>query len=571
MKLVKPILVLMALGVAPMAYAQPTDGDLGTVEVKVTNAYKAKVTEAIKYNEQPRFEDTTTSKIPVNYRISSKPIEVKYKPKPISHAKIRQVPVEKLSKGLVKAGFGLYGTPFLEGYWNSDRSSKQSYGFWAKHYSTRGGVSQTIYEDNSLSQNSLGAYYNRFYKPFTWSTQLYGNWDKYTYYGVDGFSDSLNYIEETPREAAFNWYRQYGLSTSLIAKTQKDMGWLDKLDFDLYNFSDRFEGKENLLRLGSAWQLPAGTQNLDLDLNVTYFQTQFDTIVSGKQSYFTIQARPKVELAYKNVLFDFGLNIYSNSYITDIGEDDYRLHFFPEINLKFPFVEDVLSIYGGVKGQLQHNSFRQLTLDNPYIIPGDTLKPTRITDVHIGLVGILSSTTSFNIRGGILVQKDLALFYRDPNYMQFIDSTTFGGLAVVYDNSETFYVRGELASNINNNLQVSVFGELRGYNTENQLEAWHLPSFLAGLAADYTIREKIKVGTEWDYIGKREAFIQELNQEVESTLPSYIDVSLDVEYLYNSRLSAFVNVNNLLNNKYDMYLGYKAQSINFLMGFSYKF
>lgn len=570
MKFLKSIFTLTFITITSVVLAQPGKG-LGNVEIKVTDKYKATVGEAVKYNDQPSFEDTTTSKIPVNYRISSQPIKVEYKPEPISPARISQIPVEELFNGMVKGGFGLYGTPLLEAYWNSGRSSTQNYGFWGKHYSTRKGVDQTIYEDNGLSQNSLGGYYDHFYRDFTWESKLYANWDKYTYYGVDGFPDSLGYIHDEPREADYNWYSQYGVSTAIKGKTQKDMGWLDKVGLDYYNFSDRYNGKENFFNLGSAWQLPAGNQNLDLDMNMTYFQTGFDSIITGQQSYFTFQVRPKVELVLNNILFDFGINLYLNNYESDLTGGEFSPYFFPEVNLQFPFVEDVLSIYGGIKGQMQHNTFRHLTLDNPYVIPGDTLRPTRTMDIYVGLVGILSSTTSFNLKGGFMNQKDLALYYRNPFYRNYIDSAMVPGLDVRYDNSETFYARGELASNINDNLQVSVFGELRGYSTDEEEEAWHLPSFLAGLDVDYTLREKIKLGTEWNYIGKREAFVQEVNPNVESTLPGYLDIALDVEYLYNSRLSAFVNVSNLINRKYDIYLGYKAQSINFLMGFSYRF
>src|SRR5690606_32824885 len=96
------------------------------------------------------------------------------------------------------------------------------------------------------------------------------------------------------------------------------------------------------------------------------------------------------------------------------------------------------------------------------------------------------------------------------------------------------------------------------------------PGFIAKLDADYTLKEKIKLGADLNYVGKREAFDQSINEEVESTLPAYLLANLQVEYLYNSRLSAYVNVLNITNSKYDMYLGYKAISINFLMGFTYK-
>lgn len=565
----RQFITLMAMLMMGFVYGQP-GGNLGQLELSVTDKYKAQVGEAVKYTDNPQFEDTTTSKLNVNYKISSQPIKVRYNPEPINHARVARVPVDDLYKGMIKAGFGLYGTPMLEAYWNSGRSSKNSFGFWGKHFSTHSGVKQTIYEDNGLSNNQLGGYYNQFYKDFTWSTQLMGKWDKYSYYGIDeypaSYGDSLNDIKKPEPEE--NWYRQYEINTSLKEKDKKDLGAVEELGLRYYNFSDAKGALENYMKLGTAWNLPTGGVDLDLDVNLTYFNTSFDTIVATKQSYFTAQAFPKVTIAAGDVLFDFGLNLYSNNFSNSaMDSTNYNMRFFPEIKVEYPFVEDVLSIYGGIKGQQQHNSYRNLTLENPYVMPANILQPTRTLSAYVGLEGLLSSTTSFNVSGGLRNESDLVLFYRNPFYRY---DSTFNALDVIYDNSQTFFARGELGINVNNNLQLKLMGELRNYNMDEQEEAWHRAAFIAGLEVDYTIREKIKLGADMRYTGKREAFNQKINPEINSTLPAYFYTNLEVEYLYNSRLSAFINVLNLTNTKYDMYLGYKAQSINFMMGFTYK-
>jgi hypothetical protein len=255
-----------------------------------------------------------------------------------------------------------------------------------------------------------------------------------------------------------------------------------------------------------------------------------------------------------------------------VGE--FNLFFFPEVEIYFPFVEDVLSIYGGVNGHIRQNSFRNLTADNPYITPAFVSRPTRTTDIFAGFEGLLGPATSFNLRGGLLIQKDLGLYYRDPGYRSayFIDSLrSFPSLDLLYDDGQIFYARGELSVNIDNNLQAGLFGELRSYDLNDQQQAWHLPNFLAGLNFTYTYREKLKLGTDWNYVGRRTAFVQDEMPQINAKLPGYLDVGLDFEYLYNSRLSGFIRVSNLLNQQYDLYLGYKAQRINFLLGFAYKF
>lgn len=589
----KQIISLTAfLLAAQFMQAQP-GGNLGQIELKVTEKFRAEVGESKKISSKPDFRDTTTSKLKLNYRITSRPVEVKFSPEPISPARIAKVPVDDINQGLLRFGYGLYVTPIAEGYWNSDRSSQKNYGFWGRHFSTVEGADR-IFSNNAMSETELGAYYNRFYRDFTISSEVSANWDKYSYYGIDEFDESQNKNTQDfaadPGKPPINRFHQYEVISGISAKKAGDLGMLNEARVEYYYFGDTYGANENRFQIFSDWDLPTGEKPLNLELNLSalglgfdstalgaessFLRSQFDSVYSVSQSNFTVQVRPSIDLVLSNLYFRFGINLYANNYSADPTGGTFNLFFFPEVEVYFPFVEDVLSIYGGVKGLVRQNSYRNLTEDNPYIGPAFISRPTRNTDIFIGLEGLLSATTSFNLRGGILMQKDLSIYYRDPFYRSnyFTDSlSSFPALDVLYDNSQTFYARGELSVNLDNNLQAGLFGELRSYDLSTFENAWHLPAFLAGLNLGYTYREKLKLRTDWNYVGRRTAFKESDLTPGSAKLPGYLDVGLNFEYLYNSRLSAFVDVSNLLNQKYDLYLGYKAQRINFVMGFAYKF
>ena len=558
---------LLTFGWAFTALAQP--GNLGQLELKVTDKYKARVGEASKVTDFPDFKDTTTSKIPVKYSIVSQPIEVKFNPDPIQPARIAKIPVDELYNGMVRVGYGLYNTPLAEAYYNSGRSSKYSYGFSGQHFSTQKGVKDIVYENNGMSRNGLKAYFNRFFDDLTWENNAYARFDKVSYYGLD-VEDTTRFAgeEETP-EPPSNWYRQFGIQSKLVSPNDKAMGWTRKLGIDYYFLSDDYFTQENNFKLLSSFAIPAQEETIDLDVNLNYFNTVYDSLADFDQSYFTLQMRPHIETYVKDFLFKFGLNLYYNSLSTSLSdESDGNLYFFPEIKVSYPIVEDVLTTYAGIEGHLQHNTVRSLVDENPFIDPGQFLTPTRTTDIYIGMNGIISSTTSFNLRGGFKDANGLVLFYRNPFYaFDSIDP----GISVLYDDADIFYASGELAVNLKNNLQLNLGGTLQSFQVKNAKKAWHRPAFTAKLGAGYTIKEKIRLKADIRYVGPRVAFNQADNPLIDSDLPGYVNANLGVEYLYNSRLSAFINVYNLLNTPYDYYLGYQAQNINVLFGIGYRF
>lgn len=558
-------LILVGLVATSTAFSQPTN--LGSLELSITDEYKAKVAEANMYLDFPSFKDTTTEKILVKYQIFSEPADVQFRPKSLPPLRIKHLKLEKLPRGLVRFGYGLYNTPLAEIYYNTGRSSKYNFGFAARHYSTQNGVEGIVFENNGISNNEINTHLNRFYKNLAWNTNASAQFDKVSYYGVDRVP--IGEVAPDNLDPNANWYRQFGIHSQLVSTNGKSMNWLQKLGLSYYNLSDDYSTMENNLQLMSRIDLPAGSEMINTDVNLSYFRTDYDSLSKFSQSFLTLQFHPKITTTKNNWSFDFGLNLYYNAAFKSTEEEiKADVYFFPEVIVRYPIVKDVLITYAGLEGKLVQNTVKSLVGENPYLNPGQELKPSRNMDLFLGMNGILSSSTSFNLKGGFMSTEDRALFYRNPFY--YFDSIQ-PGIDLLYDKVDRFYMRGELALNFKNNLQINLNGELSSYVVTNVDEPWHLPAFTAGLNSVYTLKEKIKLRANLDYIGERIAFTQTINPDVPNTLKGYVDLGLGIEYLYNSRISAFINANNLLNSDYDYYLGYRTQNVNVLFGLSYQF
>ncbi len=556
--------VLFTIYIQALLKAQ-SGGNIGQLEISVTNRYKANVGEVIKFTKFPSFKDTTTNKLPVNYGIASRPVKIEHHTKPLKPARIAKVSVEKPYKRMIKGGFGFYTTPLLEAYYNSGSSSTYSYGFWGKHFSTKTGISDILYEDNGTSINDLGGYFNRFYSDIKWQTRVFGRFDKYSYYGL---GEIPKVIDDNSRgKPSKNWYRQFSVKTGIAENKPKDLGILKQAWIEYYFLIDDFNFRENYLNINSSWNIPVSNFDLQLEAKFNFHRANFDSLTYEGFSIFYF--RPHITTYIKDIILDVGFN-----FMTSYAPSRIRIYVYPEVKASYPFVQDVLTAYVGVRSRLKQNTLRHLTDENPYIISSQIFtsqiftRPTSTYDIFIGLKGLITSTLSFNVKGGFKKIGNWAIYYRDPFYYKNTDDPGF--LSVIYDNAKIFYSKGDLSANVNNRLQINLNGELRNISTKTLTEAWHVPSFTAGLHLRY-IWNKIRLTPHLTYVGSRKAFDMDLNPLIKSKLNSYLRTDFKVEYFYNNRLSGFIDFYNLLNTPYKLYLGYPAQNINLIFGLTYKF
>jgi hypothetical protein len=118
---------------------------------------------------------------------------------------------------------------------------------------------------------------------------------------------------------------------------------------------------------------------------------------------------------------------------------------------------------------------------------------------------------------------------------------------------------------------------------KTQESAWNLPDLEGKISLGYKITEQLNVAADVFIIGTRKAlvvdvlnyagryeFLNPLNSK-SYKLDTVLDMNFSAGYKITSKISAFVQLNNLGFQKYEQWFGYTVQGFNFLGGISCSF
>lgn len=111
--------------------------------------------------------------------------------------------------------------------------------------------------------------------------------------------------------------------------------------------------------------------------------------------------------------------------------------------------------------------------------------------------------------------------------------------------------------------------QLNGYSVEALDKPWHQPTYVFKAFTSHNIKEKLIVSAYLTSIGGIRAPANVDFGYVK--LAGFTDVGIGAKYLITKQASAFIDVNNLLNNEYERYLGYPTRGLAFKIGGQYRF
>jgi hypothetical protein len=240
-------------------------------------------------------------------------------------------------------------------------------------------------------------------------------------------------------------------------------------------------------------------------------------------------------------------------------------YFYPQAELQFKVVENLLFFYLGVDGGLEINNYRKITTENPFVIPGLAVKNSdHNLKVYGGFLGSISNTTTFKIKASYSLIDDMYFFVND----------TIGELRnqfhVEYDDVELKSVYGEVETKATDNLSLLLKGNYYGYTMSSQDKPWHKPSWDATFSALYNIRNKIILSADVYGEGKRYAKTYGLaGNPVTKKLDPLLDINLGFEYRYTKLLSGFLKFYNITSTRYARWNQYPSQQFFFMIGFTY--
>ncbi len=549
----------------------------GGEEYYINGVYNPVIADVRKVDLRPQSIDTVLPVKEIRYDMLTVQGDVPVRVDSIEAAKLNiQLAQQKLYKGHVKAGFGLYTTPLVELYYDQVRNRSNTYGIHYKHLSSNGGIDDVGPSD--YSTNAVDAFYTAFLRHHEVGGRFLYDRRRVGYYGYERTDSLENLILNAPNvpdELRRQVYNDIGFAARMRSLYSDSTKLAHDIGLEVHNLTNLNGSRELNLRLGADLSMRQGAE------------TYGGTILIDNNAYRGVDGE-RPELRQNGTLVGlsphvrtatdkYEVRVGAGIHIDALGSTTF--HFYPQAHAQYRLFDDILVPYVGVDGRRQRNSLRSLSRENPWLVGAPTLMNSSLMyDIHGGLRGSFSREIGFDIRISQSRMKDRALFVNTPSAHQGV------GLGdrfiVLYDRVDQLDISGELR--YQHGEQVDVFGrlDLFSYGTEHQAEAWNLPAYRIALGATYDLQDKLLVKVEAEFLGQRKAKRSVLADTPSGTvvtdlsaadLPGYLDLHLGLEYRYTKRFSVFLDMSNISASKYERWSRHPVQRGLVLGGATYSF
>ena len=532
--------------------------DLGDKEYVIVKDYKPILAESYKISDSPE-PDTSTSTSPVlNYKIIPKKIETNYEAGVIKAVKLKDEPIAKLYRSLVKLGIGNYSTTYGELFVNSVRSKTGSLGLHVKHFAgspTLSDVGKAAFSDNTAS-----VYGNYFLENSTFKGDANYSRNVVHYYGYNENDPDLHLTNPDDTKQRFNHFSMnLGLQSNNLRKGDLDYD----AQFRFHSMSDLYDVTENDFTFGFTGGKKVEGKYFSMPLSFDFFKKSmagFEKLtIHSNLSRYIISAEPQVKIEDEkfNLLLGLGLGFEKN--LTT------EAHLFPKAELSIPIAEHVLTAFAGINGVIEKNNFKSITDENPFavssVVPINTIHKLTING---GLKGNFSNTITFNAAVIYDQVDDMQFFYNDSLYQ--------GKFNVLSDDVDVFQLHAEISYMKNEKLNISLHVDQFSYSPDFQEQAWHKPNSIVSLIANYNIQDRIFAKVSLFAHGNQYARDTTGNLYAEAKkIDGYVDANLGIEYRYTKVLSLYMHLNNLGFSRYYQWNQYPSERFNLLAGLTYAF
>jgi hypothetical protein len=514
-------------------------------DLVITKESKIELPEVSRNFEKITYDMAQSEISPQEYEFNEVPTQVAKLDMKVKIRTLNPDVLPKLYGNYVKAGFGNYVTPYLEGYFNSKRSDQYLYGLHIKHLSSSKGP----VEFARSSVNNVDLYGKYFLDGVSIGANASYQRERFNYYGID---KNLANIKEDSLKLIYNTINA-GL-TFQSTNTQSELQFQAGLQY--YNFGNKAQSEnEVVVDLGTKYELDK-TKNVLISGLYSFSNRKLEE--SYSRSFF--QLRPTVELKNEAYKIEGGLNF---AYTSDTLLSS-KAHLYPVLNANYYLIPNELTVYAGLGGGMQKNVLRTFAAQNPWILEGIVLSNTNKTfELLVGANGNTLNRLSYKAQLAYQTYKNLSFFVNDA-----VDTSGFN---VIYDtgNSNILNFTGALSYAVTGKLRIGFEGNYYSYGLSTVEEAWHRPDLDLSILSAYNIYKKIYFNVDIFYLSGLKGQ-NPLNGDVEK-LPGIVDLNLKLDYKFSEPFTAFIQLNNVLGQKYQRYLYYPVKGINVLAGVTLSF
>ncbi|MGZ5283076.1 MAG: hypothetical protein ACXWEY_12435 [Bacteroidia bacterium] len=532
-------------------YAQDDKKTLGDETVIIVRDYKPKLSDAVKIDVLPANENVETKKPEIAYKTPAFLFNTPPYKAQLKAPSLGKPPVDELHHNYAKLMFGNYADINGEYIFNTLRNRNSLFTLHGKHHSGNGPV------DNSrFSENMIDVFGKRIFSGHSITGNLGYKRNANRFYG----QLPLDSVPDANPDSLKQKFNDIYFSTKL-ARVNADTGKFQYgADLGVYNFNDLYKTGETGFNIGVNGVEPFRGSRIHADASYQYWKYKTDTSID--RGLFKLGA---------------GYKFIYNGFRADVGfktASDESFHFFPNANIEADIIQKYLTLYGGITGGTEANTFRQFAYENPFINSDITLKnTTEKLNLFGGAKGSFSSTSTFGI----------GLAYKNYENMPFFlnDSTDLRRFNVLYDAlTNVFNIHAEAGLAVMENFSLGAALNYNTYNLSTMAKAYHRPDLDAVITGKYTVANKIAFGADLFFAGKRygATWLQDSTTKTykltEYSLGNIIDLNANASYAFGGSvkgLKAHLELKNILGTKYQLWNFYPSRGFQITGGVSYSF
>jgi hypothetical protein len=531
-------IIAILFGLLPhfvVAQTGPTD------KVDIIKNFEAQLLDANKLNVTPTLPALDTSTKYQDYVVPPRPLKVTYDAPKLKPLGMKAGAKEEMYNGYVKAGGGVPTSIYGEFGYGFGVKDKFDGKFWAKHHQANFKSRENQRFSNTdvqLSGSGMVA------KTTALEAKVGYAYDRVHYYG---YNDSLvNFDAEQVRQN----FKTLDIGLRLFNGERNDADLNYFVAPKIYNLKDNYSNTETGVDLGfgaSKWFAEKHVLRINLR---TDFTTYKDTV---KQQLNNIYIQPSLTLHFGPARLKIGGNFASNRDV---------FHIYPDAELNVRVFGDGIQLFVGANGDLRKNTYRSVSDYNPFIqMRGSELRNTDYRSYFGGIRGNVGWLT-YTVQGGYATAGDLALY-----------QTKFEGditrFQVLYDTAKITNLQGTVT--LKPTKEITVAGTLSQniYKMSNAISAWGLPALEGNFNGEYRLLEGKAAFKANCYIADR------IRRRDENAIPgksgALFDFGLGGTYQFSKYFGAFLDLNNILNNRRERWFNYPIYGTNVLVGITAKF
>ena len=546
----KPTLLILALTFALGLFGQHNE------EVTIEGTYRPKVNKVDKIlikAETPKqsFEmpSTEVRLLDIEHRF---PLELDKLSALAYNGKNAQAPV---AKNFLMAGFGSRISPVFLYKHNSNLTKNLALGVGVKHYSSW--LDMKEYEPSSYAFNAfdLGLSSTR-YKNVQLGGKVYYKYDMVHYYDID-----MDGLRQT--------YNTIGTSFNLTSTNTRNGEFVHDLDLGYHYLFDKVgAGQEHAASLDydlsyvdSWWGSKEHPQKVGIALSADFGK---NFMVNADDMRLLFKANPYFEM--KGSFYRLHLGVRLDGAYHE--PEDRLLTVHPDLKGSLLVLNNKLEFYAGLNGGRKIYTYRDMVEENPFVNPRMDLE---VTTVKLGFDG--------GLRAHVMASMDLHVGVRyrhtenDLFYWQELNtpagSLPYNCFGAVYDETRHVEVLADLRWLALDKLTVDAGFAYHNYQMTDELYPWYRPTMEGNLKLDYRLGDHWDFNTSFLYQGGR--YGQNNGTVGAVKMKDVFDLGLGADYRFNDQLSAFVKVDNVLHQKYQLYFGYPVKGIEFFAGLKMTF